>query len=662
MNPQPLLNAGDAETLLGAVITLSKSNLTLPSQLVLTKFIQSGSYAHVFEAIPYPDSFSFSSDYAVKVVQKKGLTARELRQQRIEADLLAKLTQQVPAVNSIVPLHAVAETDSHLFLVMDKFDNDLLGVINSGALCAAGPFYDMEDALEMSSALKVVFGQIVDSVESCHNNGIFHQDIKPENILIRNADFNEASPIIACLSDFGLATKNPYPTTFGAGSVSYTSPESLAGLDPSARQPFYSSQLHDMWGLSVVLFVMITGRTPWYSATTTDAVYVEYQEWVKMRKQHRINHGSTRLCPPSNLRLKFGLTEEVEDLFERLFDGANAARRLKTHEIRDWVNSCAVFITPDMLFGQPTRTTVGMMEDGLVPNDAPWPKMTDLFSMPRSWSSDCSEMDFSAVPTFSKSDVEVSDDAEDSSSSEQFFLEAVTTTPTATTRPATLATPSSKSVLSRSDSFSRALGQLFVSSSSSSTESYRRAATGTSRRGSRKWNASQKSQLSKKLRPPTTSSSSTSSTSLTSSVAAAMPSSTPFNSKFRNAHHNNNNDNPFSSSLPPDSVNSARRPSTPSTPSMSIPRYDNNKLKVPPHHYQPHHHQQQQPKNSPFFNNIGFSPSPSSKFSNSHSNNHNNSHNNNHNNSSFGTSPSKPLFWKSSLSKEEDRVWRKAVI
>ncbi|KAJ3083115.1 hypothetical protein HDU99_000583, partial [Rhizoclosmatium hyalinum] len=397
-----ILSSADAHTLLGELIDIATPGL--PPQLVLSRFIQSGSYAHVFEAQPYPVVVDHDSPaFAVKCVEKKGLTPSELRQQRIEVDILSKLSK-IPSSSSIIRVYSVAETDSHIFLVMDKFDKDLLDVINAGVVCAAGPFYDMDDALDMSDTVKLVFNQILDAVESCHENGIFHQDIKPENILIRNADSDSISPIVACLSDFGLATKNSMPSTFGAGSVSYTSPESLAGLDSNSRQQFYSAQSQDMWGLSVVLFMMITGHTPWYSATPEDAKFTEYQNWVKERKQHRIN-GSMSMCPPSNLRKQFGFTAEVDDMFERLFDGANVGRRLRLHELRDWVDSFDVFLDADRLFRTSSNgfgassTHVPRSDsanESVVPDNTPWPKVQDLFAVPRSWSSDISEMDYTA--------------------------------------------------------------------------------------------------------------------------------------------------------------------------------------------------------------------------------------------------------------------------
>ncbi|KAJ3025358.1 UNVERIFIED_CONTAM: hypothetical protein HDU68_007226 [Siphonaria sp. JEL0065] len=637
----------------GWIVTLNAPGL--PSSLVLSRFIQSGSYAHVFEAV------TEEAVYAVKAICKQGLLTSELRQQRIEAELLAALSKS-PSSSAIVRVHAVSETSSHLFLVMDRFDRDLLDAINASTLCAAGPFYDPEDARDMSEAVKAVFAQILDAVDSCHRNGIFHQDIKPENILIKSNPIDHS--LTACLSDFGLATKNPYPDTFGAGSVSYTSPESLAGLDENSRAQFYSAQGHDMWGVSVVLFMLITGRTPWYSARSSDPKYAEFQSWVKERKQHRINHGNTNLCPPSNLRTLFGFTAEVDDMFERLFDGANVGRRLKIHELREWVNSVDVFMDSEKLYGGHNsssscsaspclRFVHDADQEGIVPDTRPWPKMEDLF-MPRSWSSDISEMDYSSVPVFNglnsstseydhiefADDLDDLDDLEDLENIPASLVSATTpsspspftatTSPLSTTIPHFSLPPTSPQ--KSQDSFALQLDKLYLSSSSSGSRHHNH-----NQRGS-KWNASEKPQLSRNSRhakntPSNNSNPNNTTTTNTNFIpSVTSKSATPF---FFNKRPHDNNSHTTSTSTPyypkfHRSANSAQQQLN----------QQHHYQQPPPKQYIHQHPQQQQkqPQQNPAKHASPMKPSPINI---------------------FGTSPSKPLFWKSSLSKDEDRVWRR---
>ncbi len=102
--------------------------------------------------------------------------------------------------------------------------------------------------------------------------GIIHRDIKPENIMLRR------DRIVKAL-DFGLAklvetadftnidteaqTRIFFKTEPGVvmGTVRYMSPEQARGLETDART--------DVWSLSVVLYEMIAGRTPFEGGTSS---------------------------------------------------------------------------------------------------------------------------------------------------------------------------------------------------------------------------------------------------------------------------------------------------------------------------------------------------------------------------------------------------------
>ena len=99
--------------------------------------------------------------------------------------------------------------------------------------------------------------QIGSGLAYLHEQGIIHQDVKPENIL-----FNTFSDQVQyVLTDFGISTKikeniarmtmprdQPYALT-----PAYASPEQFSG-----RQDFKS----DVFSLGVLLFEMCEGRLP----------------------------------------------------------------------------------------------------------------------------------------------------------------------------------------------------------------------------------------------------------------------------------------------------------------------------------------------------------------------------------------------------------------
>ncbi|HEX2730561.1 MAG TPA: serine/threonine-protein kinase [Polyangiaceae bacterium] len=98
---------------------------------------------------------------------------------------------------------------------------------------------------------------IAHALEAAHAKGIVHRDIKPENIFLARGEDGRPQPKLV---DFGVAkidrAKNHRLTQTGAmlGSPVYMSPEQARGDDVD--------RLADVWALCVVLYEIITGRTP----------------------------------------------------------------------------------------------------------------------------------------------------------------------------------------------------------------------------------------------------------------------------------------------------------------------------------------------------------------------------------------------------------------
>ena len=116
--------------------------------------------------------------------------------------------------------------------------------------------------------------QIAKALEHAHSRGIIHRDIKPHNIMI----LKDGSIKVA---DFGIARIGSAQNTLtreALGSVHYISPEQAKGGHVDCRSDLYS--------LSVVMYEMLTGRTP-YDGETPVSVAIQH-----------INGGAT---PPSEL-------------------------------------------------------------------------------------------------------------------------------------------------------------------------------------------------------------------------------------------------------------------------------------------------------------------------------------------------------------------------
>jgi len=92
-----------------------------------------------------------------------------------------------------------------------------------------------------------------DALDAIHAQGIWHRDVKPENVIVRNAG---SSAEEAVLIDFSIAiVKDANETLHGlsraAGSFDYMAPEQAIG---------YAQASSDIYSLAKLLIEMLTGR------------------------------------------------------------------------------------------------------------------------------------------------------------------------------------------------------------------------------------------------------------------------------------------------------------------------------------------------------------------------------------------------------------------
>jgi len=124
------------------------------------------------------------------------------------------------------------------------------------------PGGELFDILYYTSALsekiaRSYFKQLMDGMQACHEAGICHRDIKPQNLLL-DANFQLK------IADFGLAKvfekdEDALMRTFYVGTRGYQSPEIL-------KKKEYTASC-DVFSCGVVLFILLAGYPPFEAAT-----------------------------------------------------------------------------------------------------------------------------------------------------------------------------------------------------------------------------------------------------------------------------------------------------------------------------------------------------------------------------------------------------------
>ena len=221
----------------------------LGNRYEITKAIARGGMARVYLA----RDRSLDRPVAVKeLVPEFAADESFVERFRREAQAAANLTHP-----NIVGVYDWGTQDNTYFIIMEYVDGPVL----SKVLRDEGPLHPRR-AAELASEVAAALG-------FAHSRGVVHRDVKPGNVILTSSGQ-------AKVTDFGIARAMSAPeenlTQAGSvmGTATYFSPEQAQGLPVDQRSDLYS--------LGVVLFEMVTGRTPFTGETPLAIAYKHVQD------------------------------------------------------------------------------------------------------------------------------------------------------------------------------------------------------------------------------------------------------------------------------------------------------------------------------------------------------------------------------------------------
>jgi serine/threonine-protein kinase len=146
----------------------------------------------------------------------------------------------------IIQIYSIGQENDLPFFVMEFVDGSSVAAL-----------IEREHHLQPGDALKIVH-QTAKGLMAAHDRGVIHRDIKPANLIVSLRGQVK-------IADFGIALANADMsaklTSAGemVGTPGYLPPELLLGQSVDQRS--------DIYALGVVLFEMLTGRTPFSDAS-----------------------------------------------------------------------------------------------------------------------------------------------------------------------------------------------------------------------------------------------------------------------------------------------------------------------------------------------------------------------------------------------------------
>ena len=225
--PDPHLDTGTGDLTRGTVFA---------SRYEIIEELGKGGMGRVFRV----EDTKVNEEVALKVLKPEIASDKKtIDRFRNELKLARKITHK-----NVCRMYDLNEEDSAHYITMEYV-----------------PGENLKSMLKMTKQLSVgtavsITRQICEGLSEAHSLGVVHRDLKPSNIMIDKAGN-------ARIMDFGIAlsleTKGITAVGVMVGTPEYMSPEQVEGKE--------SDQRSDVYSLGVILYEMVTGRSPFNGDT-----------------------------------------------------------------------------------------------------------------------------------------------------------------------------------------------------------------------------------------------------------------------------------------------------------------------------------------------------------------------------------------------------------